>query len=97
MHAVTYLMLANHLLHELYPDFMVTIAEDVSGYPGLCRPVSEGGVGFDYRYSVYTAHNKISSLVSPNIRFACMLSYAIEFLYVLRTYLALLYLSSARV
>ena len=50
VHAVTYLMLANHLLHELYPDFMVTIAEDVSGYPGLCRPVSEGGVGFDYRY-----------------------------------------------
>ena len=47
--AVVYLMLANHLLHELYPEFMVTVAEDVSGYPGLCRSVAEGGVGFDYR------------------------------------------------
>ena len=27
----------------------VTIAEDVSGMPGLCRPVAEGGLGFDYR------------------------------------------------
>jgi len=36
------------MLHELYPE-VVTIAEDVSGMPTLCRPVSEGGVGFDYR------------------------------------------------
>ncbi|KAI9298138.1 glycogen branching enzyme [Neoconidiobolus thromboides FSU 785] len=46
--AVTYLMLANKILHELYPT-CITIAEDVSGMPGLCRPTSEGGVGFDYR------------------------------------------------
>ncbi|XP_015602286.1 1,4-alpha-glucan-branching enzyme [Cephus cinctus] len=45
---VVYLMLANHMLHELYPE-MVTIAEDVSGMPAVCRPVPEGGVGFDYR------------------------------------------------
>ncbi|KAF8769861.1 1 like protein [Argiope bruennichi] len=32
----------------LYPE-CVTIAEDVSGMPALCRPVSEGGGGFDYR------------------------------------------------
>lgn len=25
------------------------VAEDVSGMPGLCRPVAEGGLGFDYR------------------------------------------------
>ncbi|KAK9899171.1 glycoside hydrolase family 13 protein [Cystobasidium minutum MCA 4210] len=47
--AVVYLMLANELLHSLYPDTCITIAEDVSGMPALCRPVSEGGVGFDYR------------------------------------------------
>ncbi|XP_065210394.1 1,4-alpha-glucan-branching enzyme [Planococcus citri] len=46
--AVVYLMLANDFLHKLYPD-VVTIAEDVSGMPSSCRPVSEGGVGFDYR------------------------------------------------
>ncbi|PVU99534.1 hypothetical protein BB559_000022 [Furculomyces boomerangus] len=46
--AVTFLMLANHMVNTLYPG-MVTIAEDVSGMPALCRPVAEGGVGFDYR------------------------------------------------
>ena len=39
------------MLHELYPN-VITIAEDVSGMPTLCRPVSEGGVGFVYRLSM---------------------------------------------
>ena len=30
----------------------ITIAEDVSGMPGLCRPVAEGGLGFDYRLNM---------------------------------------------
>ena len=42
---------ANQLIHSLYPK-AVTIAEDVSGMPTLCRPVPEGGVGFDYRLSM---------------------------------------------
>ncbi|KAJ9581593.1 hypothetical protein L9F63_023227 [Diploptera punctata] len=46
--ALVYLMLANYMLHELYPQ-VITIAEDVSGMPGSCRPVVEGGIGFDYR------------------------------------------------
>jgi len=46
--AVTYLQLANELTHQLRPD-AVTIAEDVTGMPGLCRPIPEGGIGFDYR------------------------------------------------
>lgn len=49
--AVNYLQLANHMLHELYPD-VITIAEDVSGMPALCRPVNEGGLGFDYRLAM---------------------------------------------
>ncbi|KZW04008.1 glycoside hydrolase [Exidia glandulosa HHB12029] len=51
LEGVIYLMLANDMLHELYPDIL-SIAEDVSGMPLLCRPVSEGGVGFDYRLSM---------------------------------------------
>lgn len=39
------------MLHEVYPN-AITIAEDVSGMPTLCRPVHEGGVGFDYRLSM---------------------------------------------
>ena len=46
-----YLMLANKLIHEINPD-AITIAEDVSGMPGLCRPVDEGGFGFDYRLNM---------------------------------------------
>jgi 1,4-alpha-glucan branching enzyme len=45
--AVVYMMLANHLMRKILPEATV-VAEDVSGMPVLCRPVSEGGIGFDY-------------------------------------------------
>lgn len=46
--AICYLQLANTLLHTIDPQ-AISIAEDVSGMPGLCRPVAEGGLGFDFR------------------------------------------------
>ncbi len=46
--AVTYLQLANNLIHNIDNQY-VTIAEDVSGMPGLCAPIDDGGIGFDYR------------------------------------------------
>ena len=46
--AVTYLTLANRLIHDFRPT-AVTIAEDVSGMPGMCCKIEDGGVGFDYR------------------------------------------------
>ncbi|ORY32704.1 glycoside hydrolase, partial [Rhizoclosmatium globosum] len=49
--SVTYMMLANHIMHKLHPH-IVTIAEDVSGMPTLCRTVEEGGIGFDYRLAM---------------------------------------------
>ena len=49
--AIVYLILANTMLHSIYPE-VITIAEDVSGFPGLCRPVNEGGLGFDYRLAM---------------------------------------------
>jgi 1,4-alpha-glucan branching enzyme len=49
--AVTYLQLANEVAHALRPDCS-TVAEDVSGMVGLCRPVNEGGIGFDYRLAM---------------------------------------------
>jgi 1,4-alpha-glucan branching enzyme len=49
---LNYLLLANDLIHEINPD-AITIAEDVSGMPALCRKISEGGIGFDYRLSMY--------------------------------------------
>jgi 1,4-alpha-glucan branching enzyme len=49
--AVTYLALANRLIHSLRPD-AVTVAEDVSGMPGLAMPEKDGGFGFDYRFAM---------------------------------------------
>ncbi|KAI8096943.1 1,4-alpha-glucan-branching enzyme GBE1 [Halteromyces radiatus] len=48
---VMYCQLANYFLHNIY-DQVITIAEDVSGMPGSCRPVNEGGLGFDYRLAM---------------------------------------------
>lgn len=46
--AIVYLTLANELVHEIRPG-AITIAEDVSGMPGVTVPIHEGGIGFDYR------------------------------------------------
>lgn len=46
--SLNYLQLANYVCHKYHPN-CITIAEDVSGMPALCRPVEEGGGGFDYR------------------------------------------------
>ncbi|MDP9042844.1 MAG: alpha amylase C-terminal domain-containing protein, partial [Bacteroidota bacterium] len=46
--AVTYLQLANEVIHQ-FKNHSLSIAEDVSGMPGLCRTPEEGGVGFDFR------------------------------------------------
>ena len=49
--AVTYLQLANELIHKFNPN-AITIAEDMSGMPGLCVKIAHGGIGFDYRLSM---------------------------------------------
>jgi 1,4-alpha-glucan branching enzyme len=49
--ALAYLQLANDVAHAVKPE-ATTIAEDMSGMVGLARPVSEGGLGFDYRLAM---------------------------------------------
>ncbi len=49
--AITYLQLANELIRELRPDSW-SIAEDMSGMPGMCLPIADGGIGFDFRLSM---------------------------------------------
>ena len=46
--AVTYLQLANELIRQVNPK-AITIAEDMSGMPGMALPIEDGGIGFDYR------------------------------------------------
>ncbi|MBQ9694721.1 MAG: alpha amylase C-terminal domain-containing protein, partial [Kiritimatiellae bacterium] len=49
--ACTYLTLANEVIHAVRPDAL-TIAEDVSGMPGIGAPIEEKGIGFDYRMAM---------------------------------------------
>ncbi len=49
--AITYLTLANSLIHQLKPH-AITIAEEMSGMPGLAIPFRDGGIGFDYRMAM---------------------------------------------
>lgn len=49
--AICYLTLANLLIHEVNPQ-AITIAEEVSGMPGLAAKFKDGGYGFDYRMAM---------------------------------------------
>ncbi len=49
--AITYLQLANRLAHTVKPSAL-TVAEDMSAFPGLAASIDEGGIGFDYRLAM---------------------------------------------
>ena len=51
LEALNYLQLANELIHEVNPN-ATTVAEDMSGMPGMCLPIEQGGIGFDYRLAM---------------------------------------------
>ncbi len=49
--AILYLQLATTLARQLKPGVLL-VAEDMSGMPGLCRPVADGGCGFSHRLAM---------------------------------------------
>ena len=49
--ALTYLFLANRVIHQFKPD-AITIAEEMSGMPGIAANPESKGYGFDYRLSM---------------------------------------------
>lgn len=49
--AICYLTLANQLIHEINP-YAITIAEEMSGMPGLASSINLCGMGFDYRLAM---------------------------------------------
>ena len=59
--AVTYMQLANDLCHSINKN-TISIAEDVSGMPGLCHSIKDGGIGFDYRLGMGIPDNWIKLL-----------------------------------
>ena len=73
--AICYLTLANELIHEVNPK-AITIAEEVSGMPGLAAKIEDGGYGFDYRmamnipdYWIKTIKEKIDEDWKPSSMF----------------------------
>ncbi|MGV8827316.1 MAG: alpha-amylase family glycosyl hydrolase [Breznakibacter sp.] len=49
--ALLYLTLANRLIYDINPN-AISIAEEMSGFPGIAGPIDDGGVGFNYRLSM---------------------------------------------
>jgi len=49
--AVCYLQMATHVAHT-FKKGSICIAEDMSAMPGMCLPIEDGGLGFDYRLSM---------------------------------------------
>lgn len=49
--AIAYIKLANKLIHQVNPG-AISIAEEMSGMPGLATPAEQGGYGFDYRLAM---------------------------------------------
>ncbi|HSV87662.1 MAG TPA: alpha amylase C-terminal domain-containing protein [Bacteroidales bacterium] len=66
--AITYLYLANKLIHEVKPD-AITVAEEMSGMPGLATPQHIGGVGFNYRMAMGVPDYWIRTIKEDRIQF----------------------------
>jgi len=63
--AITYLQLANELIRQVNPD-AITIAEDMSGMPGMALPIEDGGIGFDYRLGMGLPDMWIKAVKQPD-------------------------------
>ena len=66
--AITYLFLANKLIHEVNPNAL-SIAEEMSGMPGLATPQHQGGFGFDYRLSMGVPDYWIRTIKEQRVQF----------------------------
>ncbi len=63
--AITYLQLANELIRQVNPR-AITIAEDMSGMPGMALPIEDGGIGFDYRLGMGLPDMWIRTVKTPD-------------------------------
>ena len=63
--ALAYLRLANETIHAVHPD-ATTIAEEMSGFPGLGASTKDGGLGFDYRLQMGAPDLWIKTLKEKN-------------------------------
>jgi len=58
LEAIAFLREVNRLIGERAPG-RVTIAEESTAWPGVSRPLGEGGLGFDYKWNMGWMHDTL--------------------------------------
>ena len=59
LEAIAFIKRMNEVIHERCPG-AVTIAEESTAWPGVSKPVSEGGLGFDYKWNMGWMHDTLT-------------------------------------
>ena len=58
LEAIAFIRRFNEAVHRLYPS-TITMAEESTSFPGVTRPTSEGGLGFDYKWNMGWMHDTL--------------------------------------
>ncbi len=58
LEAIDFIKETNRLVHQQFPGVLM-IAEESTAFPGVTRPVEEGGLGFDLKWNMGWMHDMI--------------------------------------
>jgi 1,4-alpha-glucan branching enzyme len=59
LESIAFLKRLNQVVHERCPG-AITIAEESTAWPGVSKPVAEGGLGFDYKWNMGWMHDSLA-------------------------------------
>ncbi len=66
LEAIDFIRAFNQRLHEAYPH-VLTIAEESTAWPGVTRPVEDGGLGFDLKWNMGWMHDTLEYIKNEPI------------------------------